>query len=265
MAQRIPHAHSLACEKYKTGDDFEVWVEQFEKAVAIAHQVDDGQVKDDLCKKWISLKLDETALISYRGVDPNLPWPGLKAKLLEVFADPQEKYDWHSGNQTIVWDGKESFHALATRIRLKVERNSLGANRAEECFFRFRGALPPKYQEAIDLGCGDQWDLEKAKQIAGRCRLAISNAQANAQAQAQAAGKTVSFTGASMSDDRIKSLEMMMQGVLLRVDNCEETNKQQDARITENASSRAITSQSHTRDDRRADSRDRFQRNDSRD
>ena len=139
MAERIHHASTLACEKYNSGEDFDVWVELFERAVSVAHQLEDGDVKDNLCKKWLPLKLDESALTSFQGVDPALTWPDLKAKLSEVLADPLEKYDWHAGKDAIVWDGKESFHALATRVIRKVKRNAVGTGRRTDCFLRFHG------------------------------------------------------------------------------------------------------------------------------
>ena len=264
--ERTIHSNSLACKDYRTGDDFDIWVALFERAVEVAHQIEAGDRRDTLCKKWLPLKLDDHAGTALAGLDQALNWANTKKGLSALLADPQERYNWLAGRDNIKWDGKENFHSLATRIKKKVDQHGFGGEKEQEYFFRFRAALAgyPEYQRAIDVGCGDRWDLEEAKRIAGRLRLADGNAVASGAS----VEKSVSFVGAAMSDDRLKSLELTLQSIALRMENLEEESKKNRADRSRNDSpgrGRFSSDRSQSRDRDRRDSRDSYRRDDSRD
>ena len=213
MADKPQSAHALAVGTYRYGvDDFSEWVEKFEGAVGLAHGVEPGDKKNELCLKWLILKLDETSTSTYKSCT-KATWPEIKVELAKLLIDPQEKYDIFAGRNPIKWDGKESFRQLATRIRRRIDRHDLGRDPQREYFAAFRLALPYEYSRQIDVALGDEWNLEKAIEIAGRIHLADRNAATEGDS------KAVAFTGASMSDDRIKALEMSNQGVDVKIDN----------------------------------------------
>ena len=264
---RPTHANNVAIDKYKSGDDFEEWASRFEIAVGLAHSVGapaQREQRDSYCLQWLPLKVDESTWTVFKNVR-GITWEQIKAELITLLTDPQEKYDWFAGRNPIVWDGKESFHALAARIKRKVNKHISDPSREREYFHRFRFALPPEYRRAIDLGCGDKWEVEEAMKIAGRLRIADTDAAA------ATAPKEVAFTGAAMADDRIKSLEMAVQGLSVTVeglgDKLEKVQVPQGAsRDRENARYAEGRSPSRGRDDRgrRDDSRG-GPRHDSRD
>ena len=147
MAEREPHVNSLAVDKYKHGDDFDHWVELFEMAVGIAHQVngpDKIEKKQRLCLEWLPLKIDPTTFTLFKNIPANT-WVTVKAELSRLLTDPQEKYDWFAGRNPIVWDGKESLHSLQARIKTKVDKYIEEGSRAREYFVHFRNALTPEY------------------------------------------------------------------------------------------------------------------------
>ena len=162
MVDRPTHAHSLSVDKYNNGEDFDEWANRMEIAVGLAHNVSGDDKKDareKLCLEWLPLKIDDATWAVYKGAT-KVTWTELKQELTELLTDPQEKYDWFANRNPIVWDGKESFHALASRIKIKVDKH-LTEGKDREYFHRFRGALPIEYRRAIDLGCGDdKWDIE---------------------------------------------------------------------------------------------------------
>ena len=247
---KLTHASSLALKDFRYGeDDFDDWVVRFEGAVCLAHGTDDEAQKEGFCKKWLPLKLDETARSVSANVDLTKDWKVIKAELSKLFVDPQERYNWFAGRDPIVWDGKESFHSLATRIKKRVEKYSLAGDKEKECFMWFRLALTTEYRKAIDVGCGEKWDLAEAMKIAGRLRLADGDAAAAASNE-----KTVKFTGAAMSDDRLKSLELAVQGMSLRLSNMEEeATKSRDSQSRDESGDRSrFKDRSHSRgrDDR---------------
>ena len=156
MAEREPHPHSLEIDKYKHGNDFDQWVIRFEMAVGLAHQVNQPEKRDKkerLCMDWLPLQLDDATFTIFRDIRAET-WPEMKTELALLLTDPQEKYDYFAGRNPIVWDGKECFHSLATRIKTKADKHVYEGSRAREYFQRFRSALPPEYRKAIDIGCG---------------------------------------------------------------------------------------------------------------
>ena len=138
---------SLAIENYRHGDDFDEWILRFELAVELAHNVtgpDNLAKRNEYCLKWLPVKIDEATWTLYRGITSR-DWDTVKKELSTHLEDPQEKYDWFAGRNPIIWDGKESFHSLAMRIKLKVDKYIEEASRPRENFQRFRGALTKEY------------------------------------------------------------------------------------------------------------------------
>ena len=155
-----------------------------------------------------------------------------------------------------------SFHSLATRIRRKVDRFGNAANKDMEYFMKFRLALPVEpYRKAIDIGCGDKWELKEAMKIAGRLRIADADAAAataaaapGAMAAATLGERSVSFASASMSDDRLKAIERSIQELNLTVENLQEEKRNEARRREEWSRGRSEDrSQSRERDNRSSD------------
>ena len=136
---------TIDIEKYRHGiDDFEEWVDMLETAITLATNARDAHC-DSLCLKWLPLKLDAASRAIYKQVDRALTWTQMKVELKKLLIDPQEAYKWQAKRSTIKWDGKESFHALASRIITAVAKydpDLPDAAKQKEHFFRFREALP---------------------------------------------------------------------------------------------------------------------------
>ena len=130
-------ANSIPVEAFRPDeDDFDEWVERFERAITLATNVTDKRRKDELCLNWISLKLDDRARIML-GNCKEKEWAKLKVELKDLLIDPQEKYNWRARRATITWDGKESFHVLAANIIRAVDKYDPKGNKEQEYFFRF--------------------------------------------------------------------------------------------------------------------------------
>ena len=171
MAKRA--THSIPISKFDSyTENFTKWVKRFESAVVLATNVTDEAQKLNLYKKWLTLKLDERGrnLLKICTKDD---WKELKVEFGKLLIDPQERYNWQVRRSTITWDGKESFHALANRIRTAVDNFDANANNQVEYFFRFREALPRNYRQAIDLGCDEKKrTIDEAKKLALRSQMA---------------------------------------------------------------------------------------------
>ena len=175
MAEREPHVHTLAIDKYKQGEDFDQWVKRFEMAVGLAHMAnapDRRDRKERLCMEWLPLKIDDATWLTYSNITA-ATWGETKSELSRLLTDPQEKYDYFAGRNQIVWDGKEGFQSLVNRIKAKVDKYYEEAARGREYFQRFRLALKdyPEYVKVVDIGCGQNWDVEEAMKMAGRLRV----------------------------------------------------------------------------------------------
>ena len=223
MPNDIRPAHGISIKDFESReDDFESWVKRFESAVELAHNTDgDADALNKLCIKWLPLKLDKEAQSVYSNVTPTTPntpltWAEIKTQLSSLLINPQDKYNWLATRRgNIVWDGKESFHALATRVKSSVDKFDPNCDKNQEYYFRFRSALTPEYRKAIDLGCREE-TIEEAKRVAYR----FLNATLDQATGEQPAGdKAVSFTGAAMSDDRIKTVELSLQSLEVKVEN----------------------------------------------
>ena len=224
----VKGASRLACHDFNSEkDNFASWVTYFEKAVSLAHSVTDPEELHKLCLTWIGLSLDKNAKAVLNQVVPEDPanptWEETKTQLASLLINPHEKYNWRTGKTTIMWDGKESFHSLATRVQECVDMYDPNCSKVQEYFCRFRRALPPDFQNAIDVGCKDETEetIEEAKRIAYRF-LNIHQRNQVAGLGLTAVGEkpvAVSFTGAAMSDDRLKAMELSQQSILVALEN----------------------------------------------
>ena len=211
---------SIPCENFRSGiDDPADWFEIYESALVVATGVTDALRKLFLLKTWLPLKLDARARDVYKNCTKTT-WEELKAEFIGLLIDPQEKYRWRAGQNPIVWDGVESFHALASRVRSAVKKHEKPANWEDEFFNKFRGALPHNFRKAIDLGCDeDELTIDNAK----KCALRLQTALADKEKEGPAVEKSVAFSGAAMSDDRdrdrLKGLEMNFQEMSLQMSN----------------------------------------------
>ena len=219
-------ALSLPIRDFKTGvDDVDDYFKLFEMTIDLVQPTSGANAEADrevFLKSWFPLKLDEKGMKILNGIDitADTTWDEIKTSFKQALVDPQEEYNWHARRQAITWDGVESFLDLATRIKKSVDKYEIAAARPREYFFRFRMALPKDYRRAIDIGLTkDKREINEAQSIAERIRLA--DAEANDENQgATAASKTVSFAGMAMTDsshDRLKTLEMAVQGMSLQV------------------------------------------------
>ena len=117
-------------------DDFGEWIVRFETAIFLSTNVTDKAKKELLCRNWLSLKLDDRSRIIL-GNCKETSWEKLKEELKGLLTDPQEKYNWRARRSTIIWDGIESFHVLASRIMRAIDRYDPKSNKEQEYFFRF--------------------------------------------------------------------------------------------------------------------------------
>ena len=253
---------SIPCENFRSGiDDPADWFEIYESALVVATGVTNAARKLFLLKTWLPLKLDARARDVYKNCTKTT-WDELKAEFIGLLIDPQERYRWRAGQNPIVWDGVESFHALASRVRSAVKKHEKQANWEDEFFSKFRGALPHNYRKAIDLGCDeDELTMDKAK----KCALRLQTALADKEKNGPAAEKSVAFSGAAMSDDRdrdrLKGLEMNFQEMSLLMNNLSsDFKKLADASLSSMEDRRRSPSRgrnSDARDYRRQDDYDR--------
>ena len=226
MAQPPLKATStIGIDVFRTGkDDFDEWVEMFEKAVKLATNAQNNDVLYPLCVDWLPLKLDQGARAVHSQAEKNT-WAELKAELKGLFVDPQEAYKWQAKKKTIKWDGVESFHALAARVMSavnKYDKPMPDAFKTREYFFRFRDALPEHYQDQIDISCGpEERTLENAKDIAQRTQMTHRGGDT--------APKSVAF--AAMEEDRMSGLEIAMASLSTQVENLKVTLRRNEDEI----------------------------------
>ena len=212
---------SIGCNDFKSGiDDFDDWIENFERAVKLATSVPAGDRLNELYKEWLHLKLDKTAAAVLKQCANTLTWEQIKAKLKSTLVDPQEKYRWQSKRATIKWDGVETFPTLAARIVRAVDKFDKEISpemKVREYFFRFREALPKPYRDAIDMGCKDtERTLDNAKDIAQRAHIIQTSDDSSGPA-------AMAFASATMSDDRISGLERGLAGMTTALENLNST------------------------------------------
>ena len=225
-------AHSVPVGVFQSEEEcFEDWIKMFEDAVLLATNAPADR-KEALYRKWLPLKLDKRTRDLLKNCTEAATWnaatwEALKTELKDLLVDPQEKYNWQINKSSVQWDGKENFHSLANKIKRLVNLYHDGAEKDTENFFRFRMSLPTDYRRAIDLGCDEKKrTLDEAKKMAFRFQMSQADSAPTANNNGNAMGKNVSFTGAVMSENRLKSVEMALEGVSVRCDNLEsDTNK----------------------------------------
>ena len=205
-------------------DDFDEWIALFESGVVLATNAT-GDRRAALFKEWLPIKLDDQTRMILRTCTKTT-WSELKEELKGLLVDPQAKYNWRSGRLRIIWDGRESFHIYGMRVKRAVDKYE-DPPRESDYFHCFRKGLPENYMEAIDLGVSAE-TLEEAKRVAIRYQTSQSG---KSPTGAPAPVKAVSFTGASMSDDRLKSIELTLQGMSVKMDNFESGMKKLTTRV----------------------------------
>ena len=277
---------SIPVDTFSTDrDDFGEWVKLFEDAVRLATGATEDERLKVLFRKWLPIKLDARARTIYSNCTKD-GWEDLKTEFRDLLIDPQDRYNWQAHRTTITWDGVESFHSLATRVRRSVRLYEKQAVWDEQDFFRFRAALPKHYRRTIDLGCDeDNRTIDEAKKVALRLQMALADGEDAETATATATGgrakegpgRTVAFHGAAMADDRLKAMELSMQEMVVKMGNLDTELKsikgdssREPRRPDDRSSSRNRDMSSdyrsrdgYTRDRERRESYDRGPRNNS--
>lgn len=216
---------SIGCDKFDNElDDFEDWVELFEKAVKLATN---GTDLPKLYKEWLPLKLDKSSYAIFKQCDVTKTWDELKTELKNLLIDPTAKFQWQARLTTVTWDGNESFHALASRVKRAVNKYEKGMGDEylkREYFFRFRDALPvDPYQDAIDVGIPtDKRTIENAKEMALRTQLTQVNRNRN---------KAVTLAGAAIHEDRAAGIEASLTGIATQLENIAAHNRKVDEKF----------------------------------
>ena len=261
-------AHSIPVNDFQSDrESFDDWVRLFEEAVGLATNAAADR-KEPLYKRWLPLKLDTRSRELLKSCNQTATWAALKKELKNFLVDPQEKYNWQTNRVTPSWDGKESFHVLANKIKRLVDLYEEAEDKKNLYFFRFRMALPTDYRRAIDLGCDEtKRTIDEAKKMAFRFQMSQMDGNPPTDAGRLATDKNVSFAGAALSDDRLKSVEMAVQGVNVRLDTMDSkmdkpgvsrdnSGNQDRQEYYRQSSSRDSSYRSQDRDRRRDDSND---------
>ena len=262
MVDHVPRergASSIPCLDYDSSkDDFETWIEKFEYAVNVATNAPTPARRQQLYLQWLPLKLDNEARAILKQVPTGLNYEQTIARLKELLIDEVEIYKWKMLEKTIKWDGKESFQALATKVKNAVDRYEKELSPQGKIwayFFRFRHALPATpYQDFIDTSLAkDDKTIENAKELALRVQMTQQSKEAKTDP------KQVSFTGAAMSDDRIHALELDMAKMKVEREEEKRANSQNQNRDWYPRSpSRGRTEYPSSNNPSRPPSRDRF-------
>ena len=228
----------LPVEKFRSNHDiFREWIKKVEDGIVLTCNPQSEERKEELCILWLPLMLDDAAYAIWQNVTKK-KWEEIKVEMEELLVDPQERYNWKTGYVTVIWDEKESFHELATRVRRCVDLYEPDADKPAQYFYRFRLALPPEFRYAIDTGRGDDQSptLEKAKAAAFRFQMAISEMGLTFTSQKsvsfgngmgkplmgpmKAASKdmdTASLAGATMKEERLSAMERRLEKLTTKV------------------------------------------------
>ena len=198
-AQMERATSSIPVETFNSDrDDFTEWVGLFEDAVRLATGATEARRLLVLFRQWLPIKLDARARVVFSNCTKQ-DWAELKTEFRDLLIDPQERYNWQARRTTIVWDKKESFHSLATRVKRAVKLYDQETVWEEQYFFRFRAALPKHYRRTIDLGCDeDNRTIDEAKKIALRLQMALADGEDEETAMATAtSGRSYEKSGRS--------------------------------------------------------------------
>ena len=240
-ARREKAASSINCRDFDSStNDFDRWVKKFEKAVKLATNVRDDDVLYDLYKDWLPLKLDDSATSYLEQIDiDGEEWTDVKQQLSDLLVDPQQKLRWRARQLTITWDGKESLHTLASKVKRavdKYDRHLPQDVRDMEYFVRFRMAFKKPLMRVIDMNCPEENQMiETAKDAVTRYLLASAEDDTSGSGDVY---KSVAFAGAELHPDRATSLETslasiatQMENVALSVRAIDDRNKSLDERV----------------------------------
>ena len=217
---------SIGCDKFDSEvDDFDDWVGLFERAVKLATN---GTDLPKLYKEWLPLKLDRTAFTAYNNCDQTKTWAEIKTELKKLLIDPTTEYRWQSRHLTVKWDGVESFHSLAARVKQAVNKydKEMGDEyKKREFFFRFKEALPEEpYQTAIDIGIPtDKRTIEAAKEMALRTQLTEVYKKKDG---------TATLAAASMHEDRAAGIEASLSGIATQLETIASHCRKTDDKMT---------------------------------
>ena len=262
---------TIPIEKFQSGvDDFDDWIEMFERAVKLATNAPAVRLPA-LFLDWLSISLDSAAKDVFRQIPTTATYAEAKTLLKKLLVDPCEAYKWQSMKTKITWDEKESFHALATRVKRAVDKYEKyldAEGKKRSYFFRFREALPKPFKDSIDLGIEkDERTIENAILMASRVQMTRSDQE-------------VTFAAAAMVENRVHGLELQVQALGTKIDKVlslkdsedkkdkdkKERGSGRDRRYDRNPSPRpryssgASTSRSPSRDRDRRDRGDRNRR-----
>ena len=257
MAVTNERASSIPVDSFRSGvDDLDEWFEIFENAVKLAMNPSSDDRKWQLCKSWLPIKLDSEARAVYKQIPSTLTYEQTKTQLKDRLVDPNEVYKWKAMKTQIVWDGKESFQALATRVKRAVDNyeKELDDNGKKWAyFFRFRESLPETpYQDYIDLSLTKQdRTIENAMELASRVKMTQRDKEPAKEP------KQVAFTGLAMADDRIGGLELAIAQLGTEVRNMSVQGKPSDDRGRSTSDGYNRYSRDRYRDSSGSPSRDR--------
>ena len=131
---------SIPCNDFQSGrDDFETWIEKFQSAVNVATNAPEDR-KHPLYLQWLPLKLDDEARAVLKQVPQGTNYTDTIKRMKDLLIDEVEIYKWRAMKSQILWDGKESFQALATRVKRtvdKYEKELTNASKEWAYFFQF--------------------------------------------------------------------------------------------------------------------------------
>ena len=213
-------------------DDFEEWVVLFEKAVMLATNAREEATLHFLYKEWLLLKLDKAARATHAKVAA-LDWPELKAELARLLVDPQEKARWQAKKTTIKWDGKESFHSLASRVKRAVDKYERGMPdefKQREYYQRFKNAFKKSMRRIIAVNCPENdRTIDKAVEIALRYHIALTEDDDDGDGDADE--KAVTFAAGAFQPDRATGLENALAKMTTQMENMSVTLRGQDIRF----------------------------------
>ena len=214
-------ATSINCKDFRSDvDDFEQWVTKFERAVKLATNVRDDDQLAYLYKEWLPLKLDDAAYAIWMQTTKTR-WLDLREELIGLLVDPQEKYKWQAKLTTIKWDGKESFHALASRVKRAVDKYDKEMSqdyKNREYYFRFRAAFKKPMRRCIDMGCSEgNRTIEAAKDIVLRYQITTADDEGHDKGESDDL-RGVAFASASLHPDRATSIETTLAGIVTKLE-----------------------------------------------
>ena len=186
----------------------------FQDAVVLACNPLSEARKKELWRMWLPYKLDSSTRMIYKNCVKQ-QWAERMIEFKGLLRSPEEKYRWRAGHSKLVWDGEDSFHVLATKVKRSLDKN-MEAPTQSDYYHAFRNALPENYQESLDWGQKEE-TLAEAKRLAFKFQSVLTNKPGTDAKRGVVGGKTVGFVGASMSDDRLKALELSVQSLTVSV------------------------------------------------